>query len=219
MVDRRVRPARRDHLGPALRRLPRIDDLRPARHDRHRVPVPDDKVDRFAALLRPRADKPLSCVDDPETSPLPRAAARSCRAAAVWSAPPPTTSASAQMLLNGGELDGVRVLGRKTVELMTHQPPARWWRPARSSPCPAATARSASTAWASGSPWPSARARSPTRPSARRASSCGAARRRPSSGSTPPRSSIVVFMTQLMPSGTFNFRGQLKSLVYPAIVD
>jgi CubicO group peptidase (beta-lactamase class C family) len=29
----------------------------------------------------------------------------------------------------------------------------------------------------------------------------------------------VVFMTQLMPSGTFNFRGQLKSLVYSAIID
>ena len=29
----------------------------------------------------------------------------------------------------------------------------------------------------------------------------------------------MVFMTQLMPSGTFNFRGQLKALVYPAIVD
>ncbi|MGI9170825.1 MAG: serine hydrolase domain-containing protein [Caulobacteraceae bacterium] len=28
-----------------------------------------------------------------------------------------------------------------------------------------------------------------------------------------------VFMTQLMPSGTFNFRGQLKSLIYAAIVD
>jgi hypothetical protein len=26
-------------------------------------------------------------------------------------------------------------------------------------------------------------------------------------------------MTQLIPSGTFNFRGQLKTLVYPAIVD
>jgi len=26
-------------------------------------------------------------------------------------------------------------------------------------------------------------------------------------------------MTQLMPSGTFNFRGQLKSLIYSAIVD
>jgi hypothetical protein len=29
----------------------------------------------------------------------------------------------------------------------------------------------------------------------------------------------MVFMTQLMPSGTFNFRGQLKNLVYSAIVD
>jgi CubicO group peptidase (beta-lactamase class C family) len=27
----------------------------------------------------------------------------------------------------------------------------------------------------------------------------------------------VVFMTQLMPSATFNFRGQLKSIVYAAI--
>jgi hypothetical protein len=29
----------------------------------------------------------------------------------------------------------------------------------------------------------------------------------------------VVFMTQLMPSATFNFRGQLKSIVYSSIVD
>jgi len=29
---------------------------------------------------------------------------------------------------------------------------------------------------------------------------------------------VVIFMTQFMPSGTFNFRGQLKSIVYPAIV-
>jgi len=29
----------------------------------------------------------------------------------------------------------------------------------------------------------------------------------------------VIFMTQLMPSNTFNFRGQLKNLVYSAIVD
>jgi hypothetical protein len=29
----------------------------------------------------------------------------------------------------------------------------------------------------------------------------------------------MVFMTQLMPSGTFNFRGQLKNLVYSAIID
>ncbi|MEC9253131.1 MAG: serine hydrolase, partial [Pseudomonadota bacterium] len=30
---------------------------------------------------------------------------------------------------------------------------------------------------------------------------------------------VVIFMTQLMPSNTFNFRGQLKNLVYSAIVD
>jgi CubicO group peptidase (beta-lactamase class C family) len=29
----------------------------------------------------------------------------------------------------------------------------------------------------------------------------------------------VVFMTQLMPSGAFNFRGQLKSIVYASIAD
>ena len=29
----------------------------------------------------------------------------------------------------------------------------------------------------------------------------------------------VVFMTQLMPSGTFDFRGQLKNLIYSAITD
>jgi hypothetical protein len=29
----------------------------------------------------------------------------------------------------------------------------------------------------------------------------------------------VVFMTQLMPSGSFNFRGQLKSIIYSSIVD
>ena len=35
----------------------------------------------------------------------------------------------------------------------------------------------------------------------------------------PVEDLTVVFMTQLLPSGTFNFRGQLKTLVYPAIID
>ena len=35
----------------------------------------------------------------------------------------------------------------------------------------------------------------------------------------PEEELIVIHMTQLMPSGTFNFRGQLKSIVYPAIID
>ncbi|MBW2698520.1 MAG: serine hydrolase, partial [Deltaproteobacteria bacterium] len=35
----------------------------------------------------------------------------------------------------------------------------------------------------------------------------------------PKEELTVIFMTQLMPSRTFNFRGQLKSIVYSSIVD
>ena len=35
----------------------------------------------------------------------------------------------------------------------------------------------------------------------------------------PKEDLTVVFMTQLMPSGAFNFRGQLKNIVYSAIED
>jgi CubicO group peptidase (beta-lactamase class C family) len=35
----------------------------------------------------------------------------------------------------------------------------------------------------------------------------------------PVEDLCAIFMTQLIPSGTFNFRGQLKALVYGAIAD
>ncbi|HKM99498.1 MAG TPA: serine hydrolase, partial [Candidatus Binataceae bacterium] len=35
----------------------------------------------------------------------------------------------------------------------------------------------------------------------------------------PKEDLIAIFMTQLMPSATFNFRGQLKNIVYSSIVD
>jgi len=35
----------------------------------------------------------------------------------------------------------------------------------------------------------------------------------------PAEQLVVIFMTQFMPSGTFNFRDQLKSIIYPAIID
>jgi CubicO group peptidase (beta-lactamase class C family) len=35
----------------------------------------------------------------------------------------------------------------------------------------------------------------------------------------PVEDLVAIFMTQLIPSGTFNFRGQLKQLVYAAIAD
>ena len=33
----------------------------------------------------------------------------------------------------------------------------------------------------------------------------------------PAEDLVVIFMTQLMPSGTFNFRGQLQSIIYSSI--
>jgi CubicO group peptidase (beta-lactamase class C family) len=35
----------------------------------------------------------------------------------------------------------------------------------------------------------------------------------------PTEHLAVVFMTQLVPSGSFDFRGQLKSIVYGALAD
>ncbi len=92
--------------------------------------VPAAKVDRFAANYGPDADGSedatsggLRLLDDPTTS--------------SYLQPPPMFSGGgglvstvadyfrfAQMLLNKGELEGVRILGRKTVELMTsnHMP-------------------------------------------------------------------------------------------------
>ena len=35
----------------------------------------------------------------------------------------------------------------------------------------------------------------------------------------PVEDMVVIFMTQLMPSATFNFRGQLKNIIYSAIED
>ena len=37
--------------------------------------------------------------------------------------------------------------------------------------------------------------------------------------SDPTEDLLVVFLAQLMPSNTYDFRGQLRNLVYSAIVD
>ena len=122
-----------------------------------------------------------------------------------------------RMLVNGGELDGVRILGRKTIELMTcnHLPNGEDL-----------------TRWALGSFSETANEgygfglgfsinlgpeRTATIGSKGEYAWGGAA-------STifwvdPMEELVVILMTQFMPSATFNFRGQLKTLVYPAIVD
>ena len=87
--------------------------------------VPPDKVDRFAANYRLTDEGRLEVVDDP-------AAGEYSRPKRFYSGGGGLVSTAldywrfAQMLCNGGELGGVRLLSRKTIELMAanHLPAA-----------------------------------------------------------------------------------------------
>ncbi len=80
--------------------------------------VPADKVDRFAANYRFSRDRGRRLIDAPGESKF-------VKEVTFFSAGGGLISTAAdywkfsQMLLNGGYFDGVRLLGRKTVELMT----------------------------------------------------------------------------------------------------
>jgi CubicO group peptidase (beta-lactamase class C family) len=84
-----------------------------------------NRLDRFPTLYRPvnEAGKwKLSVAEKPETSEKiigPRTYFEAGGGAGGVLSTVADYARFAQMLLNGGELDGVRILGRKTVELMT----------------------------------------------------------------------------------------------------
>ena len=180
--------------------------------------VSDDQVDRFAAsyFRRPK-DKSLKLVDDPERSPY-----RGERKFLSGGGGLVSTTADyvrfCQMLANGGELDGVRVLGRKTVELM-----AANHLPGGASMTDFATPGGFGEVGFAGMGFGLTVA---TNLGPERSGVVGSRGDFTWGGyaSTifwvdPVEELTVIFMTQLIPSGTFNFRDQLKTLVYPAIVD
>lgn len=80
--------------------------------------VPDEKLERFATCYEPDENGGFRLQDDPETSGYRRAPAVPSGGGGLVS-----TAGDymrfCQALLNGGSLDGVRLLGRKTLELMT----------------------------------------------------------------------------------------------------
>lgn len=80
--------------------------------------VPSDKIERFAAMYESLPTGDFRLVDDPTTSPyaqtqhfLSGGGGLVSTASDYWR--------FAQMLLNRGEFEGVRLLSRKTIELMT----------------------------------------------------------------------------------------------------
>jgi len=178
--------------------------------------VPEDKIDRFAANYTRGRDKKPYLEDDPETSVY-------ARPTSYFSGGGGLVSTAAdylqfcRMLLNRGELNGHRLLGRKTLELMTsnHLPEGQDLTDL------AVGAFSETTyegvGFGLGFSVQLDLAKSQIVGSPGEFAWGGAA-------STafwvdPAEDLITIFMTQLMPSGTFNFRGQLKSIIYPAIID
>ncbi len=177
--------------------------------------VPADKLDRFAANYERAGSRELRLIDDPQDSPYGRERSFFSGGGGLVSTAHDYLR-FCRMLLGGGELDGVRLLGPKTIELMTanHLPNdddlTRW-----------AMGTFAETTYEGygfglGFSICLGPARSATVGSRGEYAWGGAA-------STlfwvdPVEDMIAIFMTQFMPSGTFNFRGQLKALAYPAIV-
>jgi CubicO group peptidase (beta-lactamase class C family) len=121
------------------------------------------------------------------------------------------------MLLGGGELDGVRILGPRTLALMTRNHISGGLDTAQAAAGNYTEVAAPGTGFGLGFSVTLDPVRTGVTGSAGEFAWGGAA-------STvfwvdPVEEMIVIFMTQFMPSGTFNFRGQLKSIVYGAITD
>lgn len=178
--------------------------------------VPPEKVDRFAANYTRRPDKTLMLMDDPQKSIYTGNVTMFSGGGGLVSTAPDYCR-FCQMLANGGELDGARILGRKTLELMTmnHLPDGKdmasmtvstftqimnpgvgfglGFSVALDIPKSQVIGSEGEYAWggaASTAFW-----------------------------IDPVEDLFVIFMTQFMPDGTFDFRGQLKSIIYSALLD
>jgi CubicO group peptidase (beta-lactamase class C family) len=179
--------------------------------------VPEASAGRLAASYARNSRKELVLLDDPAGSP--------------YLTPPTFLSGGGglvsttkdylrfcQMLQGGGELDGRRVLGRKTVELMTVNH-LRGGGQLADFALPGGYGEVGFEGMGFGLTMAVSQGPAQT-------GVIGTAGEYMWGGAAstifwvdPVEELIVVFMTQLLPSGTFNFRGQLKALVYPAIVD
>jgi CubicO group peptidase (beta-lactamase class C family) len=179
--------------------------------------VQEDDVDRLAALYTRNADKRLELLDDPETSPLRRSPSLLSGGGGLVG----TTHdylRFCEMLLNGGEREGVRVLGHKTVELMTsnHLPDDG---DLRSVALPGGYGEVGFDGMGFGLTVAVSKGPVPNGATGSKGEFMWGGAASTAFWIDPAEELIVIFMTQLIPSGTFNFRGQLKSLVYSAISD
>lgn len=179
--------------------------------------VPEAEIDRFAANYGRRRDKTLALIDDPQTSSYRKQPAFLSGGGGLVSTIEDYLRFT-QMLLNGGELDGVRILGRKTVELMStnHLPGSG---ELREFAVEGGYGESGFDGIGFGLTMAVGLGMAETEQIGSRGEFYWGGAASTIFWIDPVEDLVAVFMTQLMPSGTFNFRGQLKSLIYPAIQD
>jgi CubicO group peptidase (beta-lactamase class C family) len=179
--------------------------------------VDDADVGRFAANYRRDEHKRLVLHDDPMTSDYRRPRSFLSGGGGLVG----TTIdylRFCRMLLGGGELDGVRVLAPRTVELMTAN-----HLPGGADMAAFALPGSYGEVGMDGMGFGLTVAVSNGPVATQAAGPAGEFMWGGAASTTfwvaPADDLAVVFMTQLMPSSTFNFRGQLKALVYGAMTD
>jgi len=92
--------------------------FRPLRMNDTYFYLPEDKLSRFAVLYKPGADKKIEIDEKPDRNSLYFRERTFMSGTGGLASTVPDYLRFQQMMLNGGELDGVRILGRKTVELI-----------------------------------------------------------------------------------------------------
>ena len=178
--------------------------------------VPAEKVERFAACYGRNARKELVLVDDPTTSSyLSKPKLLNGGGGLVGTTRDYVRFCA--MLANGGELDGHRVLGRKTLELMaTNHLPGDGEM--SDFALPNGYGEVGFTGTGFGLTVSVTKGPQATGVVGTAGSFAWGGAASTTFWVDPAEQLAVVFMTQLIPSRTFNFPGQLKALVYGALL-
>jgi CubicO group peptidase (beta-lactamase class C family) len=178
--------------------------------------VADNQASRFAANYERQADGSLKLIDDPQRSVYRECSFFSGGGGLVSTAPDYFRFTA--MLRNRGELDGIRLLGRKTVELMTlnHLPGGQELTQLAQAGMFTETAY-AGVGFGLGFSVMQSPARAQILGTPGEYAWGGAA-------STafwidPAEDLIVIFMTQLMPSSSYPLRRELRVLTYAALIE
>lgn len=178
--------------------------------------VPAGKLDRFAANYTRSADKKLVLFDDPAESAYAREVTYFSGGAGLVSTIGDYYRFT-EMLRRGGELDGVRILGPRTLKFML-----RNHLPGGSDLASLALGSFGETRFEGvgfglgfSVALDAARAQVPSSPGEYGWGGMAST----AFWIDPVLDLTVIFMTQLVPSTTFNFRGQLRAIVTGAVID